>query len=39
VISEYDGYWYWGRATLHELAADLRTATKRIRADYDAPAG
>lgn len=38
VISEYDGYWYWGRPTVAELVADLRAATRRIRADYDAPA-
>lgn len=38
VVSEYDGYWYWGRPTLDELARDLREATRRIRADFDAPA-
>ena len=37
VLSEYDGYWYWGRPSLHELAADLREATRRIRTDYSAP--
>jgi peroxiredoxin len=38
VVSEYDGYWYWGRPTLGELARDLRDATHRLRADPDAPA-
>ena len=39
VVSEYDGYWYWGRPALDELTRDLRDATRRIRADYDAPTG
>ena len=30
----YDGYWYWGRPTLHELHMDLREITAEIRPDY-----
>lgn len=37
VVSEYDGYWYWGRPSQAELVADLRTATRALRADYDGP--
>ena len=29
----YNGYWYWGRATLEELRRDMRTITQEIRAD------
>ena len=38
VVSEYDGYWFWGRPSLDELVRDLREATRRLRADYEAPA-
>ena len=34
----YDGYWYWGRATLDELRQDLRAITRAIRPDWEAPA-
>jgi peroxiredoxin len=34
----FDGYWYWGRATMEELRADLRHITRSIRADWAAPA-
>ena len=34
----YNGYWFWGRPTSAELAADLRAITRSIRADWDAPA-
>jgi hypothetical protein len=30
----YNGYWYWGRPTLHELHVDLREVTAEIRPDY-----
>lgn len=33
----YDGYWMWGRPSLHELWADLRAATAAIRPDWEAP--
>jgi peroxiredoxin len=34
----FDGYWYWGRATMEELRADLRHISRSIRADWAAPA-
>jgi peroxiredoxin len=37
VHSRYDGYWFWGRPTLHELTADLRAISRAIRADWEAP--
>jgi peroxiredoxin len=33
----YDGYWFWGRPTLDELAGDLRAISRAIRDDWDAP--
>jgi peroxiredoxin len=33
----YDGYWMWGRPSLHELWSDLRAATAAIRPDWTAP--
>ena len=30
----YNGYWYWGRPTIHELHIDLREITSEIRPDY-----
>jgi peroxiredoxin len=33
----YNGYWYWGRATMEELRRDMREITRRIRADWDVP--
>lgn len=33
----YDGYWMWGRPSLHELWADLRAATAATRPDWEAP--
>lgn len=30
----YNGYWYWGRPTIHELHVDLRDITAEIRPDY-----
>jgi len=38
IHSLYNGYWFWGRPTNAELAADLRAITRAIRADWDAPA-
>jgi len=37
VVSEYDGYWFWGRPTLDDLVRDLREATRRLRPDFAAP--
>ena len=33
----YNGYWYWGRATMEELRNDMREITRRIRADWEVP--
>ena len=33
----YNGYWFWGRPTAEELVVDLRTITRKIRPDWDAP--
>jgi peroxiredoxin len=30
----YEGYWYWGRPTTHELHTDLREIAAQIRPDY-----
>ena len=38
IHSAYNGYWFWGRPTNAELAADLRAITRAIRADWEAPA-
>jgi peroxiredoxin len=31
----YQGYWYWGRATLEELRADMRTISRQVRAAWE----
>ncbi len=35
----YNGYWYWGRATMEELRRDMREITRWIRADWEIPQG
>ena len=35
IFSIYNGYWYWGRPSLHELHLDLREVLKEIRPDFD----
>ncbi len=37
IHTAYNGYWFWGRPTNAELAADLRAITRTIRADWEAP--
>jgi peroxiredoxin len=34
----YNGYWFWGRATMEELRLDMRTITRAVRADWEVPA-
>ena len=34
VFKIYNGYWFWGRPTVHELHLDLREVTKRCRPDW-----
>ena len=38
IHSAYNGYWYWGRPSEAELAADLRALTRKVRRDWEAPA-
>jgi peroxiredoxin len=35
----YNGYWFWGRATMEELRLDMRAITREIRSDWEVPAG
>jgi peroxiredoxin len=33
----YNGYWFWGRATMEELRRDMREITRAIREDWEVP--
>jgi len=35
VHSVYDGYWFWGRPSVHDLWRDLREVTRQLRPDWD----
>jgi hypothetical protein len=35
VHSIYNGYWFWGRPSVHELWQDLRAASSEFRPDWD----
>ena len=35
IHSQYNGYWFWGRPSAHELHVDLREVTRKWRADFD----
>jgi peroxiredoxin len=35
VHAAYNGYWYWGRATMEELRRDMRSISKQIRHDWE----
>jgi peroxiredoxin len=37
VHNSYNGYWFWGRATLEELRRDLRAISEQIRSDWRLP--
>lgn len=39
ILNAYNGYWYWGRATLEELRSDMRRMTREIRDDWEVPEG
>jgi peroxiredoxin len=39
VHATYNGYWYWGRATMEELRRDMRAITGAIRDDWEVPEG
>jgi peroxiredoxin len=38
ILSAYNGYWSFGRATSEEIRQDMRTITRQIRLDWEAPA-
>ena len=35
VYKIYNGYWFWGRPSIHQLWADLQEIHMRIKADFD----
>jgi peroxiredoxin len=35
VHSLYNGYWFWGRPSVHDLWSDLREASADVRPDWD----
>ena len=35
IHSIYNGYWFWGRPSVHDLWRDLREASREIRPDWD----
>jgi peroxiredoxin len=35
IHSIYNGYWFWGRPSVHDLWRDLRAVTREIRPDWD----
>jgi peroxiredoxin len=37
ILRTYNGYWYWGRATIEELRSDMRKITREIRDDWEVP--
>ncbi len=39
IHAAYDGYWFWGRATMEELRRDMRAISRAVRKDFDFPGG
>jgi peroxiredoxin len=37
VHNSYNGYWFWGRATLEELRRDMRAISEQVRSDWRLP--
>jgi peroxiredoxin len=35
IHSAYNGYWYWGRATMEEIRQDMRAISAQIRPDWE----
>jgi peroxiredoxin len=33
----YNGYWYWGRATMEEIRRDMGEITRSVRVDWEVP--
>ncbi len=38
IHAAYNGYWYWGRATMEELRRDMRQVSIDVRPDWEPPA-
>jgi peroxiredoxin len=34
IHTEYNGYWYWGRATMEEIRQDMRAISEQVRPDW-----
>jgi len=39
IHASWDGYWYWGRPALGEIRDGFRAVSKKLRADWEGPAG
>jgi peroxiredoxin len=37
IHAAYNGYWYWGRATMEEIRRDMRAISEQIRPDWQLP--
>jgi peroxiredoxin len=37
IHAAFNGYWYWGRATMEELRHEMREMTRQIRPDWEVP--
>ena len=38
IHAAYNGYWYWGRATMEELRRDMRSIRRAVRDEWEVPA-
>jgi hypothetical protein len=34
IHAAYNGYWYWGRATMEQIRRDMRAISAQIRLDW-----
>jgi peroxiredoxin len=37
IHASYNGYWYWGRATMEDLRQDMRAISRATRPDWEMP--
>ena len=37
IHAAYNGYWYWGRATMEEIRRDMRAISAQIRPEWELP--
>ena len=37
IHAAFNGYWYWGRATMEELRQEMRAIAREIREDWEVP--